>query len=193
MVITTAGCAYRFSNENAIRPAGARTIAIEAVYDTSNDVLPHQILWEELQRSVGLRSKMVLTTPEEADTLLRAQIVGSGYSPQYITRSEVTKDPKGDDLFEADPRSQLKNLTRAGAWTTHQQVKINVLVDLWDLRKGRKIFEKTYAMSSQFLALRAENSTNITAQYLAYDEAFHRQFREMSRSVANSVAADLIY
>ena len=44
------GCAYRLTNKTLTPPANINSIAIESPYNTSEQVLPMEIMWNQVQR-----------------------------------------------------------------------------------------------------------------------------------------------
>src|SRR4051794_6895040 len=71
-------CAYRFTSEHTAPPAGVRTIAIEAIYDASREVIPRELLWESLQNAFAADGHIKLAPQSRADALLRAHIKEAG-------------------------------------------------------------------------------------------------------------------
>src|SRR3989338_6044213 len=67
-------CTYRFSNLYLQPPKGIHTLYIESIFDSSREVVPHEILWEKIQKAFALNGKLVLTPKVEADAYLRAHI-----------------------------------------------------------------------------------------------------------------------
>ncbi len=191
------GCAYRFSNIAMKVPYGARRLAIEAVYDTSDDVLPHHILWQELYRSFAARGKMALSSAKDADIILRAHINHSDDSPIDIDRPLPDKDLlKGDDIFDpkknGSPGDKFKNLMKAGSWTKKQGMGFVVRIDAWNLHTNQRIFDQTYNGGAQVLSLRGENLVNNSAQFLVFQEALINGFRRSSREIAEKVVTDFL-
>lgn len=175
-------------------PAGLRNLAIEAVYDTGEEVLPHHLLWGELFRSFVARGKMRITSVDDADLLVRAHIFKSESLPGNLRRDTVIKDKfHGNDIFKTTSvQSQFKNLLRAGSWTTSQSLSMKVNIEVWNLKTHQKIFERSYDGGGGFLSFRANSSTNIMSQFLQAEESRYNSFRQTSRMIAEKVVSDLL-
>ena len=61
-MLLTSGCAYRFSNLHMKPPPGTKTIAIEAIYDTGKVAVPHEIIWEQLQKQFAINGRLRLAS-----------------------------------------------------------------------------------------------------------------------------------
>src|SRR5690606_35219325 len=108
------GCAYRFTNTAMKAPMGIQTIAVEAIYDTSREIFPHEELWSALQREIARNGRLMLTSQEEADALMVVTITNARVSPQGSPSKEaLSKDPLITDTDKGNP-SQFRNLRRAG-------------------------------------------------------------------------------
>ena len=74
-------CAYRFTNLHMRAPNKAKTIAVEGIYDTSRLALPHEYLWESLQKYIAINGRLKLAPKNQADLYLRCQLVSAEIRP----------------------------------------------------------------------------------------------------------------
>lgn len=184
------GCAYSFTNLAFKRPYGAHKLAIDAVYDTTGEVLPHQILWSELFRSFAARGKMRITSVADADIVLRPHLYIAKQVPEGVGLwGEAQKDSfKGDDIYTvADPKKAFKNLLTAGAFTSQQSLSFAVHFDAWNIHNGGQVFDRTYGGSILYGSF--INSTS-SARFLAAEEEGHANFRKVARDIAEKVVVD---
>lgn len=182
------GCAYRFTNLAVRPPAGIRSVAIEAVYDTSREVLPHEQLWEALQRAFTENGKLLVTSQAKADALLRVHLVNAYVSP--------TDTPDPGDGLERDYPPQLsgvRTLTKAGRWTTKEAIGYTVQVELWDLRKRQLLFQRAYTGGDTFASVLAPGQVQPSMQYLLYEESLNTKFRAIARTISAKVVEDVFF
>jgi hypothetical protein len=203
------GCVYRFTNEHMAPPAGVRTLAVEAVYDTSREVVPHELLWESLQQAFATDGHLRIVPQSSADALLRAhikQVAVSTTGPIVINQNdeysnaEVIVDPPAFSKNDPAVPGQFKNMTQAGEYQTQVQTAVVVEVEVWNLNTRALILKKSYPVTRAFLAERAAAGTGATTSYqvlanndyLRYDEAERANFKAVSDSIAAGVVTDLL-
>ena len=187
------GCAYRFSNSYVQTIGNIRTVAVEGVFDTSKDVVPHEVFWESLQRSLARDGHLVLTDRDDADALLRIHITAADVRPTGAVKpiSGPTKDPKVAAGEQIDP-SLLRQLTVAGFFTELESVTALVTADLIDLRNGGILMEKKYSGVQNFRSARSESVFPLHSSYLYYSEASHSAYRKISDQIAQQITGDLL-
>jgi hypothetical protein len=187
------GCVYRFSNLHVNPPQGIRTVAVEAVYDTSREILPHELLWEELQRAIASEGHLRLVSSSRADALLRARIKSARFSPTgtVVRPQPMIKDPPAMQPGNV-PHSyrDFRTLTEAAELMPSTSVVVEVELQLWHLANKELLFERTYIQSESFLSVRP--STSPRNNHLRDDEAFRADFARMSRSIADRFISDLL-
>jgi hypothetical protein len=204
-----AGCAYRFTNEHMSTPPGVHTLAVEAIYDTSREVLPHELLWESLQQAFATDGHLKLAPQSSADALLRAHIkqaVVTTTGPISINpndslgNSEIILDPKTFSKGDPPLPDQFKNMTQASEYQTQAATNVVVEVEVWNLNTRALILRKTYPAGRAFLAERAAAGVDpvksyqvlYNNDYLRYDEAERANFKQISAAIASSVVTDLL-
>lgn len=193
--LTLNGCVYRFTNTAIRPPAGIRSVAVEAVYDTSRQVLPHEILWESLQRAVAQNGRLALTSQDKADALLRAHITNASISPTDTpTIGDSGLDPEVTGSGPIPKPNQMRSLTKAGLWTTKEAIGFTVVIELWDLRQKSILFKRTYSGSDVFQSVLAEDKgAPISMQYLIYEESLQTKFRQIARSISDRAITDIFF
>lgn len=187
------GCSYRFTNKAMRPPNGIKKIAIEAIYDTSWEVLPHEILWEALGRAFAKNGHLLLTSSKDADGLLRAQIVKASINPTgevNENKDETRRDPKV--TRDNKPSYRLfNNLMRSGRYTEKENITLWVKVELWDLKTKKMIFTKKYQGVGSFKSHYA-NVFNINTHYLLFEEALKNRFKTISKDISNRIVIDIL-
>jgi len=191
ILVLISGCAYQFSNLKVKPPQGIRSIAIEAVYDTSQKVRPHDILWESLQRKFAANGKLRVTSVHEADAFLQAEIIEARSSQSKpIVTSNARDEPEYDPTSPALPSSYRK-LTQAAVLADNQKQSFKVIIKVWHLETKKLLFKKTYALGSGAYRL-LDNTATKDNQFLRAEEAFQNHFQLMSNRLAGTVVTDLL-
>jgi hypothetical protein len=193
MLTTLSGCVYRFTNQHIVLPPGIRTIAIEAVYDTSREVLPHDLLWEALQEAFAADGHLRVVSQGRADALVRAHITRASDGPTGSAESKGSlKDSKGIAIDQLQP-SDFRLLPEAGEFTTKQELSISVEVEVIDLRSRESLFNKSYQSLRTFRSFRSETSVaQRKSHFLFFEEARAAKFSEMSKDIAKAVVRDFL-
>ncbi len=191
-------CAYQFSNAHVVKPEGINSIAIEAVFDTSREVLPHEILWENLQKAFAKDGHLKIVSQKHADAILRAHLFRASINPTggvTTTLPEQEKDPKVFDRQRPAPPSEFKQLTKAGEFTTNKSMAIAVNVEVWNLNTKKLIFQHTYSLKSSFPSVKSSRKGSVTTianDYVRSEESLENSFRKATESIANKVVSDLL-
>lgn len=192
--IGISGCVYRFTNLHVAAPDGIRTVAVESVYDASREILPHELLWEEMQRTIASEGHLILAPASRADALLRMRIKNARFSPTgtSVRPQPMLKDP--DTISPEQPSMpgyrEFRTLTEAAELMPSTAVLIEVDVQLWHLDSGKLLLEKSYVQSESFLSVRP--STSPRNNHLRENEAFRADFARMSKAIAERVISDLL-
>lgn len=197
ILVCETGCTYRFTNTRLTLPKGVRTIAIEAVYDTSREVLPHEILWESLQTAFASDGHLRLTSQSQADALVRAHlkqasIVATGTEQLNGPR----KEPNPYTSSTPPPLSEYPTLSQASRYKDTAHLRTVVEVEIWDLRTRNVLLRQTYALGENFRAVHQTKNGEFTTaanDFLRYDEAATAKFQNISRTIAQSVVRDLLF
>ncbi len=158
-VITTIGlfiyitsCQYRFTSIplDSTKP---KSMAIAAIYDTTNISLPHQILWERIQKELILKSNYNLTPPPQANFYLTAHIKKSEMNQINSYTNIRKKDPTSLVNPETQKPYTLSDFNRiniAASFSRQQALSITVEITVWDLQTKGVIFKKSYSSSGQY-------------------------------------------
>lgn len=193
LVASSSGCAYRFSNIAMKRPVGVRTIAFEGIYDTTRDVVPSQIIWAEIQKAFARNGKLAITSVDQADAIMVAQITAVQSNPENINREQRNKDPKGEDVRNinpADPEIGFKNLMKAGRWTSQQMVGFSLNINVWRLDNRQMIFTRSYAIAGPFHSFRPTETVSQAGQFLSFEENRNTTFRRFARQISSRIVSD---
>jgi hypothetical protein len=189
----TNACAYRFSNASLTPPAGIRSVYIEAVYDTGKEVIPHELLWQAVQREFASNGSVLITSRQDADAIISLEITSSSVTPAGTpnTVDRSTKDPKPAERFGLDPFA-YKNLRVAGNYTTYENLSFTVLAKAWDLKNRTEIFAKSYNMGGQFRSVTETKLVQKSTAFLHYGESLEARFDIVSRSIARRIVTDFL-
>jgi hypothetical protein len=191
-------CAYQFTNSHIIRPEGIETIAIEAVYDTSREVIPHEILWSELQSAFAVDGHLRLAPRQTADALLRAHIKAAQISARGSIESQDVddKDPKFEYGEIPPGPDKFRRLTQAGEIRDGAQLALVVEVEVVSLRTKELLLRRNYAFSRNFRAVHAQSDdtavTTVGNDFLRYEEAIEVKMQEIAQDLSRNVVKDLL-
>jgi len=196
-VLTMAsGCAYRFTNNYVKPPDGIRTVAIEAVYDTSREVVPHEELWGALQQAFARDGHLRVVPQKDADALVRARLKSASSYPigDALGRKEDKEPsfPSGIPQRLEDVESKLRDLAVAGRYTEKESLAISVYVEVYDLRNQSVLMSKTYDGSAEFQSHRPRFRVPEENAYLTFSEVFEYKFRGISLDIAQAVVNDFL-
>lgn len=185
------GCVYHFANGYYQPPKGIQTLYIESIYDTSRTAVPHQILWEELQRVFAADGRVVLSNKKSADAYLRVHLreVNEG---QFETSKTPPVDPPDLGNLEEPPLpSDLQNLKQAGEYAKKARINIAVTAEFLRLRpKMESISVKNYAGTATYSQLLT--SVSPLNYGLRAREARNNAFYASAVSIASSIKSDFL-
>ena len=190
-----AGCAYRLTNLHTASPNNIKTIHVEAVYDTSLEAIPHEQLWDELQRAIATNGQIRLVPAKTADALLRAHIIRTqtvkAGERKTLTTNRRTREA---DIFagqQAPPSpGQLRDISTADDYYVKTGWTSIVQIELWDLTTRKLLLQRDYPMSGEVLANRGDVPAQI--HHLRHEESFAASFKTAARGVAEKVVTDLL-
>ena len=186
------GCAYRLTNKAYNAPANIRSIAIESPYNTSDQVLPLEQLWTQVQREFIKFGRPRVSSRSKADSIMTLKILNSDIAPTGAASLQAISDsPEPGSSNYYDPNA-YPNLKKAGRWTTLSNINFIVEVEVIDLRTRKKIFSKRYPQSVNFHSIRSSPPTEAKANYLMYEEAITATFKKMSRTVSKQLVRDFL-
>lgn len=185
-------CAYRFTNSAMRAPMGIQSIAVEAIYDESREVFPHEFLWSALQREIGRNGRLVLTSQEEADALMVVTITNARVGPTGTpVPSDKGKDPVVTETDKGVP-SEFRNLRIAGYYTTDEAVSVAIHVDIYDLNTRALLFKRDYNQGAIFKSYRPTKVTPASSGFPHYEEALQAKSKEISNSLAQKIVNDFL-
>lgn len=192
LLLAISGCAYRFSNTAMRPPVGVRTIAVEAVYDVSREVIPHELLWSAVQRELVRSGRLMVTSQEEADAIMLITLNKASVNPTgTASREAINRDPNVTETEKPDPH-EFRNLKRAGNRTTDEAVSMAINVEVHDLKTRAVLFNRNYSAGTTFKSLRSETITPTTSAYLNYEEALQAKVKDLSEQLASRIVADFL-
>lgn len=185
-------CAYRFTNVVMSAPVGIQSIAIEGVYNTSREVIPHEILWNALSEQFAKNGRLQVTSKENADAILRVRLSDASVKPSGSPSSEsIYKDPVVTTTDKRTP-FEFKNLRRAGNWTTEERLSFALTVEVYNLHTKKLIFSRSYSTSGAFRSIRASTVATSNSGYLLYEEALEARMKSLSTGIASNIVTDIL-
>lgn len=190
-------CAYRFTNQHIVRPEGIKTIAVEAVYDTSREALPHEHLWKSLQAAFAGDGHLQLATQGKADALVRAHLRKAIVAPTGTPPGppEIEKDPNPLTADRPPEPAEFRQITRqhSSKILDHAAMSIVVDVEVWSLRTRTLLLKQTYGGGQSFFAnyYGLESSSNAN-DHLRFEEAIEARFKVIADTIARGVVRDLL-
>lgn len=197
LVITTCfyGCAYKFTNKYVQRPSGIRSIAVEAIFDTSREVIPHEYLWKHLQQAVVADGNLILTDRESADAIMRVHLKDTVL--QNVGDTLGVANERDPDVFEGGlpPKpSEFRKLTQAGRYKGTARLTSGLEVEVWHLETKQILFKRSYALSTSFKTFRAGAGTNVTKEneFLRFEEAIENRFSQEAEVLSRRIVRDLL-
>ncbi len=201
LVAGLTGCAYRFTNTQKRTPRGVKSVAVEAVYDTSREVLPHEALWLSLQQAIVSDGHLILVPVNEADALLRVHLKSARVDPTgsdlqndlSAKNTKKEKDPKAFSYGAPPLPNEFRNLTQTGQYRDKATISATVTVEMIHLVTHKTLLQKTYPLSTTFQAVHAASGiTTKENDYLRFDEAERASFKSASDGLARQVLSDIL-
>ncbi len=194
VALPLAGCAYTFTNAHLSRPAGVETVAIEAIYDTSREVLPHEMLWQSLQNAFAADGHLKIVPQAVADALVRAHVRSAGVTATGTNLPNgPVKDPTTYDGTIPSAPSTFKGLTQAGEYRDKGVIATVVDVEVWNLKTRVLLMKQTYPVSDGFQSIHTGTpGVNKANDHLRYQEAVDASFRTIAESISRNVVRDLL-
>ena len=194
-LFSVSACTYRLTNLHTSTPNGIRSVFVEAVYDTGTEVVPHEHLWDELQRAIASNGQLVILPAKDADAILRAQVVTTQFGKTGERRAAQTnRKSREPDYFAGQTPppvpGQVRNLSVADDYYLKTRWQSNVRVELWDLKKEVLLLQREYPMSGEVLANRGDVSAQL--HHLRHEESYNASFTNAARAVAEKVVTDIL-
>jgi hypothetical protein len=187
-----AGCVYRFTNLHLSPPQGIQTIAVEAVYDSSREVVPHDVIWEKFQRALAADGNLQVVHRSKADAILVAHVLSSSLIPtgSVIEADPSLKDPPVSGTISPPAPQEIRRLPEAGRFMDRSALGLVIRVEVHNLATGAKLFDRTYSQSSTIISVRP--STSREGNFLREDEAQRAKIDAMTTAIATNAVQDLL-
>ncbi len=190
ILVLQSSCSYRLANSELKAPPGVSSIYVEAIYDTASKSLPHDLLWNELQRAVGESGKLRLTSREQADAHLRAHLVSASIiqvDPQTIT---AVADPVYQPGSEPADYRSFRSLNVASKFAGKEVIQMSIAVDLVSTSSGKAIFSRMYPLSRTYSIINIAGTPN--GRFQRADEAFESNFQYASKELSGQIVRDIL-
>lgn len=193
--ILTTSCAYRLTNLHTSSPNNIKSIHVAAVYDTSAEAVPHEKLWDELQRAIAANGQLKLTSASSADAELRAHIVKTDTWKSGERKVPTTNRKKNDPNVFAGQSSPpmpgaLRDISLADDYFVKTAWSSVVRVEVWDLNSKKLLLQREYPMTGEVMAARGDQPAQI--HHVRFEESFSASFNNAAKSVAERVVSDLL-
>jgi hypothetical protein len=193
--LSMAGCVYRLTNLHTASPNNIRTIHIEAVYDTSAEPVPHELLWDSLQRAIAANGQLKIASAEKADAILRAHIINTQVSKggeRKILNTNRRRKESNVFLGQSGPPTPgtLRDLSVTDDFFVKTSWSSSVRVELWDLNTKALLLQREYPLTGDVVAYRGDLPTQI--HHLRYEEQFQHSFGNATRGLAERIVSDLL-
>jgi hypothetical protein len=176
------GCAYRFTNEYITRPSGIKTVAFESIYDTSRFPVPHEVVWEALQRELARSGYLVITSRYDADALIRIHITDGTSGPNGTT---VLNGPERDpEVFGGGqpPRpSSFRPLAIARSFSTEEGVSLAMTIDVWDLKAGQMISSGGFSKSTKLATF---GGVDPDINFVRFEDRLRGKYKILAQDIA---------
>jgi hypothetical protein len=172
-----------------------RRVYVEAVYNTAQEPVPHEVLWDELQRALAATGRLHLSTANDADIIIRTHLTqsSSGKAGERKSPANNKREPE-PDLFsgqrEPPGRGQLKDISIADDYFLKTSWSSTIEVEVWDLHTKTLLMRRQYALSGEIPTVRGDIPTE--AHHLRNEESFYYGFSNSSRAVAERIVSDLL-
>ena len=194
-IVLNQGCAYRFSHLQKLKYP-FKTIAVEAVYDTSSEVLPHEMMWEEMQKAFARDGRLLLTSPQKADALITMHLKSSQLNAagtvvdqdRSAGNESIRIDRKLFNGKEPPIAQNLKKITTAGEVSDRLSLAVQVEVKIWDLSDRKVVLSRDYNLSEIYLS--EDNVGDQMNEFLNHEEKFSSDFKRISQNLASRVVQD---
>lgn len=197
LVILLNSCSYRLTNLYLEAPNKIKTIAVEAVYDTSGQVVPHELIWTELQKAFAANGHLKVVAADQADALLRAHLHTFRSSNSGPRGSNGTPIAKGDpELYgEIGPPiapGTLRDLTTARDYYSKETKGLVLDVEIWDLKRQTLILQRSYSGGFDVLATRAPSDSPADLLTVRKDESSDKGVTKVAKLIAETVVSDFL-
>ncbi len=194
LLLVLSNCAYRFSNLHIVRPGNIRSLAVEAVYDTSKMPIPHEVLWSNLQQAVAANGHLQLVSAGEADAILRVHIQNAATRSSGVTTSsyqDVEEPVIPSSGTEPLGFSNFKDLTTARAFYPKATNFLTARAEVWHLASKELLLDRVYVLSQEFDAVRT-GIVGVNNNFPRFHETQAQSFNQISKDLATKIVDDLL-
>lgn len=182
-------CVYRFTNQHVRIPDGGRTVAIAPIYNTSRIVLPHDLLWDALQKAFAGDGHLLLSSQKKADFYVQTHVHDARAFEFETDSSSAVQAPNFLDVGNPIAPKDYVNMHSAVLYSKREGLVFQVAIEIWDLRTKTLLLKKVYPLSAQFNML-AQQSTE-ESRYIRNEESFELLFVGQAKTLARQVVTDL--
>lgn len=208
-IFSFSGCAYRLTNLHIQNPGDIQTIAIESVFDTGGQVIPHEHLWDQLQRAFAANGHLKLAPASSADALVRAHIrlaTVENAGGLTDTPADVLYAKKDPDIYAGQSQpwaltgpASLRDLTTASKYYSKDATTFTVDIEVWNLETHGLMLQRTYTGRSEAWAIVGQTvDRKAINPYLQdmilprHDETQDRNMASVAKQIAENVVTDLL-
>lgn len=189
-------CNYKFRKQYLFIPYNQRSIAVEAIYDIGESVVPYEVFWEALQKQVALSGNFKLRSRADADLYLRAMIMKSSTSQYQSDPQQTSEKDRNPNILLDDktgkPRvsSKYLNLRKASIYSEKTKISLTVNVELWNLHNRQRVFSRNYPLTKNFNMF--NQRARIESHFIRNEEQLESHYKSLSQQLAKKVVNDIL-
>ncbi|NRA65007.1 MAG: hypothetical protein HRU19_11035 [Pseudobacteriovorax sp.] len=195
LVLLTSGCAYRFTNIVMKPPPGIQSIAIEAVYDTSREVVPHQLIWEAVQGAFARNGRLYIVDKSQADALVLLTLSESTVKPFGVPSVNGNQQGNRDAILEGRPiydPFEYREMRVAGTTTQEAVLDMTLDVEIVNLTSRQRLFSRSYKLGGIFGSIEATSIADRQTHWILYEENLNSSVKSSADGVAASIVRDFL-
>lgn len=185
-------CQYRFTNLQIRAPSGIHTVAVEAVYDTSSKVEPHEHLWLGLQEGFIRDGNLILTSRDQADLYAQIHLAETGRIPDKLKQFEESTAKVAKSYAAKNPPaiSDFENFKQAPKFSAVEKWYYVVVVEIFDTRNRERLFSKRYVLSENYPTY--DNLGSNGSMFAASEERFEEDLLAQASEWGRKVVRDFL-
>ncbi|MCX6117596.1 MAG: hypothetical protein NT027_08650 [Proteobacteria bacterium] len=194
LCVTANSCAYRLTNLHMRNPNKIQSIAIEGIYNTGSEPIPHDQVWDQLQRAFAANGHLKIASVGKSDALLRAKISNTRYSRSgALDDTQSGSDRSDPPLYPVTGNplapNKLPDINTARKYFQKDLLTFNLEVEVYDMSTKAILLQRTYSLAVDTLAIRSD--ANAVA-FLRHEESVQYGIAKSARSVADNIISDLL-
>jgi len=192
LVLMQLSCVYRFVNTSVVRRTNVRSVAVEAVYDTSRQPVPHHILWDAVQRAIAKDGHFVLSGRQSADAIIRTHLYSATVGATGRTTGDSV-DLRDPTVFDPDSAAtaEFRRMDIAGRYTQRELLQMGVTIEVVDLKTGKVLMSRDCGGSREFVTDRGAHIPD-SSEFVVYEEALQNSFRAITTDVSRNFVRDML-